>query len=120
MSREGLLSHRVWEQQQSKWAEIVVRSKRGMLFRARIRRNAFDEQCRFIVEMWMVGEGWTEVLTRVVDEYPDVKAVSYVDKPGTWERDLTIGCYRLLNEADTLFGGMDFAFLQPGKEVVNV
>jgi hypothetical protein len=121
VSRQGLITTRVWDEVgQSKWAEVVVRSKRDMLFRSRIRRNAYDDQSTLVVEMWMVGKGWTEVLTRAIAEYPDVQALSYVNKPGYWERDIVLGCYRLLNEADTLFGGMDFAFLQPGKETVHV
>lgn len=120
MNRQGLVTSRVWEHQQSKWAEVVVRSKADVLYRATIRRNAFDEQCRLIVEMWGLGQGWKPVLTRVVDEYPDVKAVSYVHREGTWESTLIVGCYRLLNEADALFSGLDFAFLQPGKEASHV
>lgn len=120
MSREGLLSTRVWEARQSKWGEVVVRAKNGILYRATIRRNAYDDQCVLLVEMWVIGRGWEEVLTRHLYELPDVARLSYINKTGTWEEPIILGCYRLLTETNTLFSGLDFAFLQPGKEIVHV
>lgn len=71
------LSRRIWPGAQSWNGEWVVR-KGGRTFRVRIERDAYDNQCKAVGEVWK--DGWVPVVSRYVTELP-VDAVSYVWKP---------------------------------------
>lgn len=64
---------------------MTVTAKRGdnKRFRARIKRNAYDQQSHAIAECW-TPNGWTEVTRRLNFPALNVAAHSYVEKGDAW------------------------------------
>lgn len=50
-------------------------------YRTTIRRDSYDDQSYGMVEMFMVGYGWSEVLRVGLDYLHEVETVSYVELP---------------------------------------
>lgn len=61
----------------------------GFLYRARIRRNAYDNQCSAVVETWIADRGWSELQHVPIADLP-VFNCSYVhgDRPERWHREM--------------------------------
>lgn len=95
---------RTWQAEQSWFAERVVRhSATGLVLRAKIRRNAYDDQSYGRVEALEMPEAkWNCLLTRRIQEV-GCSALSY-QTPGSpsVDRTLDTGLDKMLTAADVI------------------
>jgi hypothetical protein len=78
---------RLWHGDQSLRGSLIVTAG-TWLFRARIKRDAYDFQSDAVVETWCQGRGWEEVQRVPITDLPIVDRSYVMKKPELWHTSM--------------------------------
>ena len=103
METAQMTAPRAWKAHQSLNGEWIAGLADGKTrVRARIRRNAYDEQSFAILEAWTDAHGWVEVTTRPIGDM-EVSRFSHVTRED-WTASMVLDLDMLLDLAGDFFG----------------